>query len=195
MENRIKWIACIILAIFALFILNKFADKKDVPDQVTVITKDSSNFTVSNPSPHITIPPANYDFSWVSQMQSIDSLKMALIQAITEAKTVREYDSTHVMRNVTGDTTAIATIKQTVTDNRLDNYSLNVQTFNKETTIREQLKWGIMGGVQFRKDSAAHIDLQADVMLPKMTLSGFKEIGGKGFGVGIKLPIIRNYGK
>ena len=195
MENRIKWIACIILAIFALFVLNKFADKKDVPDQVTVITKDSSNFTVSNPSPHITIPPANYDFSWVSQMQSIDSLKMALIQAITEAKTVREYDSTHIMRNVTGDTTAIATIKQTVTDNRLDKYSLNVQTFNKETTIREQLKWGIMGGVQFRKDSSAHIDLQADVMLPKMTLSGFKEVGGNGFGVGIKLPIIRNYGK
>ncbi len=195
MENRIKWVACVILAGIALFILNKWVDKKEVPDQVTVILQDSSKFEVSNPSPKITIPPANYDFGWINQMQSIDSLKMALIQAITEAKTVREYDSVHTVKNTSGDTLAIATLKQTVTDNRLEKYSLNIKTFNKEITIREHLKWAIMGGVQFRKDSIAHLDLQADVMLPKMTLSGFKEIGGNGFGMGIKLPIIKNYGK
>lgn len=195
MENRIKWVVCVILAIIALFILNKFADRKEIADQVTVIVQDSSKFEVSSPAPKITIPPANYDFGWINQMQSIDSLKMALIQAITDAKTVREYDSTHIAKNTSGDTLAIATLKQTVTDNRLSKYSLNIKTFNKEITIREQLKWGIMGGVQFRKDSTTHLDLQADVMLPKMTLSGFKEIGGNGFGMGIKLPIIKNYGK
>jgi len=193
MENRIKWIACIILAIFALFVLNKFADKKDVPDQVTVITKDSSNFTVTSPSPHITIPPANYDFSWVSQMQSIDSLKMALIQAITEAKTVREYDSVHTVKNVSGDTLAIATIKQTVTDNRLDKYSLNVQTFNKTTTIREQLKWGIYGGLQTRFDGVAKIDYKVSLLLPKMTIGIMKQVDGPAVGASVEVPIWRTY--
>ncbi len=193
MENRIKWIACIILAIFALFILNKFADKKDIPDQVTVITKDSSNFTVSNPSPHITIPPANYDFSWVSQMQSIDSLKMALIQAITEAKTVREYDSVHTVKNVSGDTLAIATIKQTVTDNRLDKYSLNIHTFNKTTTIREQLKFGIYGGLQSRFDLVGKIDYKISLVLPKMTIGIMKQVDGPAVGASVEVPIWRTY--
>jgi hypothetical protein len=193
MENRIKWIVCIILAIFALFILNKFADKKDIPDQVTVITKDSSNFTVSNPSPHITIPPANYDFSWINQMQSIDSLKMALIQAITEAKTVREYDSVHTVKNVNGDTLAIATIKQTVTDNRLDKYSLSIQAFNKETTIREHLKFGIYGGLQSRFDLVGKIDYKISLVLPKMTIGIMKQVDGPAVGASVEVPIWRKY--
>lgn len=193
MENRIKWVVCVILAIIALFILNKFADRKEIPDQVTVIVQDSSKFEVSNPAPKITIPPANYDFGWINQMQSIDSLKMALIQAITEAKTVREYDSTHIAKNTSGDTLAIATLKQTVTDNRLEKYSLNIKTFNKETTIREQLKWGIYGGLQTRFDGVAKVDYRVSLVLPKMTIGLMKQVDGSGMGASVEIPIWRTY--
>jgi len=193
MENRIKWVVCVILAIIALFILNKFADRKEIADQVTVIVQDSSKFEVSNPAPKITIPPANYDFGWINQMQSIDSLKMALIQAITDAKMVREYDSSHTVKNTSGDTLAIATLKQTVTDNRLSKYSLNIKTFNKETTIREQLKFGVYGGLQTRFDGVAKIDYRVSLVLPKMTIGLMKQVDGSGMGASVEIPIIRNF--
>ncbi len=193
MENRIKWAVCVILAGIALFILNKFADRKEIPDQVTVIVQDSSKFEVSSPAPKITIPPANYDFGWINQMQSIDSLKMALIQAITEAKTVREYDSTHIAKNTNGDTLAIATLKQTVTDNRLSKYSLNIKTFNKEITIREHLKFALYGGLQTRFDGVAKIDYRVSLVLPKMTIGLMKQVDGSGMGASVEIPIIRNF--
>jgi len=193
MKETIKWIIVLVLGIGVLFLWNKSIEKKDGASSVTVILQDSGKVDVSQPAPKIIIQNPDIDFSWIKNVQDIDSLRMALIEAVREAKSVKEYDSIHVVKNKAGDTLATAELKQWVTENRLDRYSLNIHTFNKETTIREQLKWGIYGGLQGRYDGLAKTDIKISLLLPKLTIGGFKQIGGPDFGISAEVPIFRNY--
>jgi len=75
----------------------------------------------------------------------------------------------------------------------LSKYSLNIKTFNKETTIREQLKFGISGGLQTRFDGTLKTDYRVSLVLPKMTIGFMKQVDGSGMGASVEIPIIRNF--
>ncbi len=180
--------------LIAAFLLYKASENlKPSEGKVTINEKDT-NITVNNWYPKSTAPNITvYNIDSVKQLP-VDSLVMLVIRTLNKLKATNTYDSTFY--SLTGsDTSVIAHIGLTVSDNEVKQMRLNLQSFNKTIERTRQMKWGVYGGIQARYDRVAKMDYKLSFMLPKMNIGVMKQISGDGFGASVEVRIWKVYGK
>lgn len=186
MSKLERW-AVILLCAYAAYNLFAWLNKPvPVADKVTVTPVNNPPVIIEGAkwSPQVSQPPIN-----VIIPNDKDSLYIALINALNRLNAVNDYDSTLTFKSGP-DTTGIAKVHIKVTDNALQSFGMNLQTFNKTVEHTIVNKWQLSGGLLMAYKSGILTPYYTvGLSLPKVSYEIGKETSGNGVFVGAKVTI------